>query len=169
MRVRPERANLGVAHGVRPECANLGVAHGVRPERTNLGVAHGAWGEEVAVEYLRRDGFEIVERNPRPVANDARLEIDVVAWERRTDTMVFVEVKQHATISPYARRLRSIDRAKKNNLRRACNAWRRINKWHGSYRFDVLEIYGVPEGGRPVIDHIQNVELFTRPGRFVNW
>ena len=83
--------------------------------------------------------------------------------------MVFVEVKQQAKPSPYARRLRRIDRNKKRNILRACNAWRRINKWHGAFRFDVIEIYGVPERGRPVIDHIPNVELFAKPGRFVRW
>ena len=141
----------------------------VRPERGNLGVFHGAWGEDVAAEYLRRGGFEIVDRNPRPVGRDSRLEIDIVAWERKSDTMVFVEVKQHAEASPYARRLRSVDRGKKNNLRRACNAWRRINRWRGGFRFDVIEVYGVPGGGRPVIDHIRDVELFARRERFVRW
>ena len=135
----------------------------------NVGAVHGAWGEDVAAEYLRRGGFEIVERNTRPVERDSRLEIDLVAWDRKADTMVFVEVKQHATLSPYARRLRSVDRRKRENLRRACNAWRRTNKWHGAYRFDVIEIYGTPEGGRPVIDHIEHVELFARRGRFVKW
>jgi len=138
-------------------------------ENPSVGARHGAWGEDVAAEYLRRGGFEIVERNVCPVARDGRLEIDLVAWERRTDTMVFVEVKQHASLSLYARRLRSVNRRKKENLRRACNAWRRSNKWHGAYRFDVIEIYGVPEGGAPVIDHIANVELFTRHERFVKW
>lgn len=140
-----------------------------RREAVNVGVAHGAWGEDVAAEYLRRGGFEIVERNTRPVERDSRLEIDLVAWDRKADTMVFVEVKQHATLSSYARRLRSVDRRKRENLRRACNAWRRTNKWHGAYRFDVIEIYGTPEGGRPVIDHIEHVELFARRGRFVKW
>ena len=140
-----------------------------RRETVNVGVAHGAWGEDVAAEYLRRGGFEIVERNTRPVERDSRLEIDLVAWDRKADTMVFVEVKQHATLSPYARRLRGVDRRKRENLRRACTAWRRTNKWHGAYRFDVIEIYGTPEGGRPVIDHIEHVELFARRGRFVKW
>jgi len=137
--------------------------------RENIGVAHGEWGEDIAVEHLRRGGFEIIERNTRPVTDDLRLEIDIVAWDRKTDTMVFVEVKQHATMSPYARRLRSVDRRKRENLRRACNAWRRSNRWRGAYRFDVIEIYGTPEGGRPVIDHIEHVELFARRGRFVKW
>ena len=39
-----------------------------QPRRgTNLGVDRGAWGEDVAAEYLRRGGFEIIERNPHPV------------------------------------------------------------------------------------------------------
>ena len=135
----------------------------------NVGQMHGAWGEDVAVEFLRRRGFEIIDRNSRPVKDDERLEIDVVAWDRASDTMVFVEVKQHARISPYARRLRSIDRRKRQNLRRACGSWRRANRWLGAYRFDVVEVYGVPGGGRPVVDHIRNVELFPPRGRFVKW
>ena len=136
---------------------------------TNLGAMHGVWGESVAVEYLRRGGYEIIERNTRPVVRDERLEIDIVAWDRAKDAMVFVEVKQHADMSPYARRLRSIDRRKKRNLLRACNTWRRVNRWHGAFRFDVVEVYGVPGGGRPVVDHIQDVALFAKPDRFVNW
>ena len=135
----------------------------------NIGVLHGAWGEAVATDYLRRHGYEIVDRNSRPVERDERLEIDIVAWDRRKDAMVFVEVKQHASMSPYARRLRSVDKRKRMNLRRACNAWRRTNRWRGAFRFDVIEIYGVPGGGKPVIDHIPDVELFAKPGRFVNW
>ena len=83
--------------------------------------------------------------------------------------MVFVEVKQHAKPSPYSRRLRSVDKRKRENLRRACNAWRRVNRWHGAFRFDVIEIYGVPEGGSPVIDHIEKVDLFAKRDRFVKW
>ena len=140
-----------------------------RRENYNVGVRRGEWGEDVAVEYLRRGGFEIVERNPRPVRGDGRLEIDVVAWDSKTDTMVFVEVKQHADFSRFSRRIRSVDRRKMDNLRRACNAWRRANKWRGAYRFDVIEVYGTPGCGRPVVDHIERVNLFARRARFVKW
>ena len=143
-----------------------------RPKRKrsdNIGVLHGEWGEAVAVQHLRRHGYEIVERNSRPVEKDERLEIDLVAWDRKNDAMVFVEVKQHAKPSPYSRRLRSVDQRKRENLRRACNAWRRVNRWHGAFRFDVIEIYGVPEGGSPVIDHIEKVDLFAKRDRFVKW
>ena len=140
-----------------------------RREAANVGVTRGAWGEDVAADFLRRRGYLIVDSNARPVEKDRRLEIDLVAWDESTDTMVFVEVKQHATLTPYGRRLRSVDRSKRVNLRRACNAWRRVNKWRGSFRFDVIEIYGTPEGGRPVIDHIEKVNLFAKPNRFVKW
>ena len=140
------------------------------PHKTdNIGVLHGAWGEAVAVDHLRRHGYEIVDRNSRPVERDERLEIDIVAWDRRKDAMVFIEVKQHAKPSPYARRLQSVDKRKRMNLRRACNAWRRTNRWRGAFRFDVIEIYGVPGEGQPVIDQISNVELFAKRGRFVRW
>ncbi|MGN0833459.1 MAG: YraN family protein [Kiritimatiellia bacterium] len=135
----------------------------------NVGVARGAWGETVATEYLRRRGFVIIDRNARPVGDDARLELDIVAWERKSDTMVFVEVKQHAALSPYASRLQAICRRKKANQLRACDAWRRSNRWRGAFRFDVIEIYGVPGGGAPVVDHIENVRLFAKSDRFVNW
>ena len=94
---------------------------------------------------------------------------DIVAWDPKSDAMVFVEVKQHASLSPYARRISSVDARKKRNLRRACGAWRRANKWQGGFRFDVIEIYGTPEGGRPVVDHIEKVNLFAKSGRFVKW
>jgi hypothetical protein len=32
-----------------------------RPKAENVSVKRGRWGEEVAVEYLRRGGFEIIE------------------------------------------------------------------------------------------------------------
>jgi len=140
-----------------------------RRERENLGVLNGEWGEDVAVEFLRRGGFEIVERNPRPVKADMRLEIDIVAWDPKSDTMVFVEVKQHTSLSKFSRRMRSVDRRKLENLRRACNAWRRANRWGGAFRFDVIEVYGEPGGGRPVVDHIERVNLFAKRERFVKW
>lgn len=140
-----------------------------RPDSGNVGVEHGMWGECVAADYLRRGGFSILERNSHPYKKDERLEIDIVALDKRNNTIVFVEVKQHATLSRYSRRLRSVNRRKKENLRRACNAWRRGKKWKGAFRFDVIEIYGTPEGGSPIIDHIERVELFARRGRFVKW
>jgi Holliday junction resolvase-like predicted endonuclease len=135
----------------------------------NISVAHGRWGEDVAVETLRREGYLIVDRNSRPCPWNRKLEIDIVAYDKSTDTMVFVEVKQHAAHVPHESRIRGVDRKKFANLRKAFNAWRRCNKWFGAYRFDIVEIFGVPEGGRPEVDHVEKVQIFGLRERFVRW
>lgn len=140
------------------------------PEGENVGVRHGRWGEAIAVELLRREGYEILERNVRPNPRDRRLEIDIVAYDRRTDRLVFVEVKQHASHSDCERRLRSVDRRKKRLLKAACRSYLARNRWQGEYRFDVIEVYGTPESrAKAETDHIEHVNLFTPPDRFVNW
>ena len=138
-------------------------------ENANLGVRHGCWGEERACEFLRAKGYEIMERNVTPCARDRRLEIDIVAYQRSLDTLVSVEVKQHSVHSPFEHRLRDVDRRKLAGLKRACNAWRRANRWQTGYRFDVIEIFGAPGRGRPEIDHIENVNLFTSNKQYADW
>jgi Holliday junction resolvase-like predicted endonuclease len=110
----------------------------------------------------------ILERNSRPVKSDRRLEIDIIAYDKRSDTIVFIEVKQHKYKSPYQLRLRSINKRKLRNLYRACTSWRVANSYFGPVRFDVIEIYG-ERGLQPEIDHITNINLFVKPDRFVNW
>lgn len=140
-----------------------------RRESENVGVRHGKWGEDVAAECLRLEGCEIIERNARPCSWDQRLEVDIIAYDRKVDAMVFVEVKQHARHSDFESRLRSVNRRKRNLLRLACNSWRLRNRWSGNYRFDVIEIFGVPGCSRPEVDHIRQVNLFTPSARAVNW
>ena len=142
----------------------------VRPLRkANISVERGAWGEAVATAFLRSRGLEILECNSRPCKYDRRLEIDIIAYDRKVDVVVFVEVKQHAGRSQWQRRMRSVDKRKLGNLRRACNAWRWKNSYSGSFRFDVVEIYGSPGSEMPQIDHIKRVRLFERAERFVRW
>lgn len=142
-----------------------------RPENPpNEGVLRGRWGEDVAVEHLRSLGYVIVERNARPCRWDRRLEIDIVAYDRTGDVMIFVEVKQHRAHTDRDRRLRSIDRRKLDLLRKACRAWMGKNRWRGARRFDVVEVFGEPDSrSRPEIDHIERVRLFERAERYVNW
>ncbi len=142
---------------------------GVLMGAANIGVMHGAWGEEVASEALRRKGYKILARNARPCAWDRRLEIDIVAYDRETDTLTFVEVKQHAQHVPCETRLRSVNARKKRLLKVACNTWRKLHHWAGSYRFDVIQVFGVPGQSVPEVDHLRHVNLFTSPTRVVNW
>jgi putative endonuclease len=141
-----------------------------KPEIPNVGVEHGRWGEDVAADFLRRRGYIIVERNVRPCKADERLEIDIVAYSREADAIVFVEVKQHAEHSEFESRLRSIDRRKRMLMRRVCRSWLMVHKWAGAYRFDVIEVFGTPESKEsPEIDHIERVDIFVGREKFVNW
>jgi len=54
---------------------------------TNRAMRLGQSGERLAVDYLKKEGYELVERNVRRPEG----EIDIVALD--SDTLVFVEVK----------------------------------------------------------------------------
>ena len=139
-------------------------------KKANVGVEHGRWGEDVAAWFLHRKGYVIIDRNVRPCRRDGRLEIDIIAYDRKLDLVVFVEVKQHSARNARQRLLRSVDSRKMALLRRACRTWLMANKWGGSYRFDVVEVYGAPGSSRDVeVDHVERVRLFGDPGRYVNW
>ena len=135
----------------------------------NTSVEHGKWGEDTAARFLSSAGYEIIDRNVRPHPKDRRLEIDIVAFDPKRDVVVFVEVKQHAARNPRASRMQSVDKGKLERLRRACRVWIARNKWRAGYRFDVVEIYGVPHAGKPEFDHIERVRLFKSREEFVNW
>jgi len=133
--------------------------------RGALSRRQGAWGEEMAASFLKKRGWRILARNVRPCEQDRRCEIDLIA--RHGEGIVFVEVKTHAVRSPLASRLAGINARKKRILLRACANWVMRNRWHGNFRFDVVEVYGRADAARPPeIDHIENVPLFPPKWRF---
>ncbi len=135
--------------------------------RGEKSVAQGRWGELVAAEFLEARGWRIEGRNVRPVASDRRCEIDLIALSPDGGRIAFVEVKTHARRSEFAPRLAGVDRRKKRNLLRACSCWLMKRRWHGGFRFDVIEVYGVHDSGvAPEIDHVENVPLFPAKWRF---
>ena len=129
--------------------------------------ARGEWGEDVALKYLVQKGWRLVARRVRPCVHDRRCEIDLIVRTRDRRSLAFVEVKTHKAHSPRASRLWRIDRRKKNVLLRACSCWIMHERWHGNFRFDVVQVYGEPDGAQPPeIDHIENVPLFPPKWRF---
>lgn len=127
----------------------------------------GRWGEDVAVRFLRNHGWDIVGRRVRPCSRDRRCEIDVIVRSRDMRTVAFVEVKTHASRSPRAAPLWGVDKRKKNVLLRACANWIMREKWHGNFRFDVIQVFGRRAGPNPPeIDHFENVPLFPAKWRF---
>ena len=116
----------------------------------------GAWGEDVAVTFLKKKGFQILGRNVRPSRHD---EIDIIA--KKGDTLVFVEVKTRHQ-EDFGRPARAVDKEKRRALNRAAAAYLRTAKHPDLfYRFDVIEVLGQPESvTTPIIRHLENAFPF---------
>lgn len=104
----------------------------------------GKWGEEIACEVLRNDGFAVVETNWRSGHN----EIDIIAV--KGDVMVFAEVKTRSDKN--ADPLEAIDNRKIARLARAADSYIHANRVRQNPRFDVFGISGSPDDYR--IEHI---------------
>ncbi len=108
----------------------------------------GKTGERLAARYLKRRGYRILERNFRA----HRHEIDLIARERRTDTVVFVEVKTR-TPNSFGRPADAVDADKRRFLRLAAESWLLSNGgMEQPARFDVIEVL-LPE---KIVNHVEN-------------
>lgn len=105
----------------------------------------GRWGEDLAVDFLRRHGFEILARNWRA----GRAEVDILA--RDGDVLVAVEVKTRGT-DAFGRPEIFVGRRKIRMLTEAVNAYAEQTGWEGDIRFDIVAI--VRQGGQTRIEHI---------------
>ena len=71
----------------------------------------GKWGEDLAADYLREKGYEIIERDWR----DGHRDIDIIARSPDLRTIVFVEVKTRAT-DVITKPEEAVDRRKIRNI-----------------------------------------------------
>ena len=115
----------------------------------------GAWGEKVAEDYLRHKGYSILERDWQHKHKD----LDIVAYEDDTQTLVIVEVKaRHNENVTTALQAVSLDKQK--NLIQAAYAFpRSTGHFFPTIRFDVITVVG--DESRYELQHYQNI---FRPG-----
>ena len=101
----------------------------------------GALGEQAAVDYLRQNGFMIVERNCRI----GRSEVDIIA--SRYDELHFVEVKTRRQ-SIQAPPQENVDRMKQQRIARAAKSFlkRRRQHEHLECFFDIFAVTFESEG-----------------------
>ncbi len=118
------------------------------PEHLKTGV----WGEQVAADVLKRNGYKILGQRVRIGTRD---ELDLVA--RDGECLVFVEVKTRGS-EMYGRPFSSVDRKKRHTLSRgAIRYLQRLKNPRVSFRFDVVEVIGHPDATTPPeIRHIRN-------------
>jgi len=103
--------------------------------------ALGSKGEDLAVQYLKKKGYKVIERNYHCQWG----EIDLVA--REGDTLVFVEIKSRSS-SGFGLPQDAVDRFKQNKLIEVARAYlaERHLKEDISMRFDVVAVRLTPQG-----------------------
>ena len=108
----------------------------------------GAAAEDTAINFLKRKGLRLIERNFRSKYG----EIDLIMNDRRCT--VFVEVRYRKSKN-FLTPLESIDHKKVNKIINCCKYYIQKSKTDvDSYRFDIITISGKLE--RPEIDWYQN-------------
>jgi putative endonuclease len=103
--------------------------------------ALGSRGEDLAVRYLKKKGFKVIERNYHCPWG----EIDLVAREK--NTLVFVEIKARSS-SEYGLPQDAVDRFKQKKLIEVARAYMAEHHLKDDIiaRFDVVAIHLTPTG-----------------------
>lgn len=125
-------------NGTRPE-------HIVRPEHLIVGDL----GEDLAADYLKNLGYEILHRN----VFIARDEIDIIA--RDSDELVFAEVRTR-TVGRLSPPESTVGRQKLQKLLRSAYAWVDAACYRGFWRIDLVAITITPEDEKK-IEHIKTI------------
>ena len=95
----------------------------------------GKEGEELAADFLKKDGYEIIERN----FNCGFGEIDIVA--RKENELAFVEVKTRAQ-SLYGIPSEAVNRIKQRHIYKVAEYYvYKTNAYNYEISFDVIEVY----------------------------
>ena len=107
----------------------------------------GKKGEDIAVEYFRKSGYGIIEKNYRTVFG----EIDIIAKDK--DIIVFIEVKTRAD-KTFGYPFEAVTKRKREKIRKVALSFMKKHKKELPARFDVLSIF--TENGKEQIEHIKD-------------
>ena len=97
----------------------------------------GKWGEDLAADYLREKGYEIIERDWR----DGHRDIDIIARSPDGRMVVFVEVKTRSS-DILTKPEDAIDVRKIRNIGMAANTYVKMQNVVDELRFDVISVIG---------------------------
>lgn len=120
-----------------------------------MGAEHlvrGRWGEDLAARHLERLGLTVLDRNWRCRAG----EIDIVAADDQTETIIICEVKTRTT-EDFGSPLAAVTPRKLRRLRGLAAEWMRAHDGHArDIRIDVIGIV-LGSRGAPTLEHLRGV------------
>jgi putative endonuclease len=103
-------------------------------------------GENLAAEFLRKKGFEVVAKNWR----FKRAEIDLIV--KKENWIIFVEVKTRSS-SSFGEPEEFVDDQKISKIFEAAEEYVYSTDWHGHIRFDIVS---VKLGHEILIEHFED-------------
>ena len=109
----------------------------------------GKIGEDLACEYLEKNGYKIIERNK---SFSRFCEIDIIAQFK--NTTVFVEVKTRKN-NNFGTPLEAITKSKYNHIKQGALTYINDHKL-SNFRIDAIGITLYP---KPQIRHLQNISI----------
>lgn len=110
----------------------------IEPPRKERSDIYGKRMEEVASDYLKLSGFKILEQNYKNKIG----EIDIIALEKKSGRIVFVEVKARKGIN-YGYGREAVNTHKLLKIRQTASYYLKIKgKLDQPIRIDVIEIMG---------------------------
>lgn len=114
--------------------------------------ALGRDGEEIAALHLESLGWQIIERNWRCPAG----ELDIVAWDEQSQTLVFVEVKSRSSVD-FGQPIEAISWRKLAKLRELSMLWLRSHETRvRNVRVDAVGVL-MPRGVKPELTHLRGI------------
>ena len=123
---------------------------------SRLKINEGKLGEDIATEYLRKLGFKIIERNFR-LRNG---EVDIIAIEEKTKTLVFVEVKTR-TSEKFGTPLEAITFWKLRSLTLVAQYYKMTHQnLPDLLRIDAISVKISGNEEAPIVEHIRNISSF---------
>lgn len=111
----------------------------------------GKLGEDISVEYLQNNNFEVINRNYFCKFG----EIDIIAFDKKLNELVFVEVKTRTNLA-FGRPIESIDKIKIDHLRKTINYYiidKKVKKIN--IRIDAIEV--LLKKNKCYIHHIKSI------------
>ncbi len=108
----------------------------------------GRRGEEIAVRYLRAEGYVVLGRNVR----FGKDEIDIVAFDPSDRVIVFAEVKARARHDEHYLPELNLTFAKRRKLLRSARAWVGGHRYEGGWRIDAVCV-----AAGKVVQHLREI------------
>jgi putative endonuclease len=131
---------------------------GIENAEPNANIALGRQGEDLAVRFLRREGYKILYRNFRAPKGG---EVDIVCREKTSGTLVFIEVKTRSCLD-FGAPSEAVKKEKQRLISRGALAWlRMLDNPDIVFRFDIVEV--VMEESGPVISVLRDAFSLPEP------